>query len=345
MNMKSIIDYDEKAVKIQPKDGVLMVDHKNLIKSAVEKELSWNNLACFLTDFVLSSDKLKDIIKTLVQELETWVSKVENKSDREKIEVFEQFDVIEEKEHCSNDTEGNDFVESYEMYLENETSGTQAIEIPQNIENKNIHDDHESKVFETSNQVKILKESKSFTSKMKTNVKQPGSKNFECDVFLKSFETKQMTQKHQRAHTGEKPYECKTCNKQFSQSANLKVHEKIHMGKKNFECNICHTSFTVKRSLMRHQQMHTGEKPYQCKFCIKKFSLSQNLKLHERHHTGEKPFKCSYCKKAFAQSCDLKKHQRTHTGEKPYQCDLCKMSFSLVFSLKRHNKIIHSNKN
>ena len=63
--MDPTIDYDENAVK--PEDGVLMVDHKHLIKSAIEKEISWDNLACFLTDFVLSSDKLKDIIKTLVQ--------------------------------------------------------------------------------------------------------------------------------------------------------------------------------------------------------------------------------------------------------------------------------------
>ena len=66
--MNPTCDYDEDAVKIQPEDGVLMVDHKHLIKSAIEKEISWDNLACFLTDFVLSSsDKLKDIIKTLVQ--------------------------------------------------------------------------------------------------------------------------------------------------------------------------------------------------------------------------------------------------------------------------------------
>ena len=97
--MHPTVDYDEKSVNIQPNDGVLMVDHKYLIKSAIEKEITWNILACFLKGFVLSPDKLKDIIKTLVQELETWVSKVENKNVIEKIGVSEKCFVIKDTEH------------------------------------------------------------------------------------------------------------------------------------------------------------------------------------------------------------------------------------------------------
>ena len=52
------------------------------------------------------------------------VSKVENKSDSEMIGVDEHSDVIEEKtldhENYSNDPEANDFVENFEMYLEND---------------------------------------------------------------------------------------------------------------------------------------------------------------------------------------------------------------------------------
>ena len=47
-----------------PNDGVLMVNDKYFIKSAIEKKISWNALACFLTDLAPSLDKSKEIIKT-----------------------------------------------------------------------------------------------------------------------------------------------------------------------------------------------------------------------------------------------------------------------------------------
>ena len=335
--MNSVIDYDEETVKIQPKNGVIMVDHKHLIKSAIDKEIPWNTLACFLTDFVLSPDKLKDIIKTLVQELERLVSKIDNRSDREKIEVFEQSYVIEEKRQCSNDSEGNDFVESYEMYLVNETSETQAMELPQNFEDKIVHYNHESYSLETSNQVTNLEKSKSFTSNKEKNIKQPGNKNFECDVCYKSFKTKPKLQAHQKTHSGEKPYNCKFCPKKFSHSFNLKVHERIHKDKR-FKCDICHKCFKTEFALQTHQQRHKGDKPFECKICSKTYFLSHHLKEHERHHSGEKPFKCSMCNKGFIHSSDLTKHTRTHTGERPYQCKLCKKYFSCNSNLNEHKR-------
>ena len=192
--MNSIIDYNKEAVKIQPTDEVLMVDHKHLIKSAIEKEITWNTLACFLTDFVLSSDKLKDIIKTLVQELEIWVSKGENESGSEIIGVKQSF-VIDKKEHdqenYSKDSEENDFVESYEMYLEDEMSETQAMEFSQNFEDKNLHDDQESETFETSNQVTIIEESKSTINQKGKNGKKHSKMNMKCDFCYKCFKVNQ----------------------------------------------------------------------------------------------------------------------------------------------------------
>ena len=352
MNMKSIIDYDEKAVNIQPRDGVLLVDHKNLIKSAIEKEITWNTLACFLTDFVLSPDKLKDIIKTLVQELQTWVAKVENKIGSEKIGVSETCFVIKDtehdEEHFSGDFKENDFVESYEMYLADETPETQAMEFPENFESKNTHDDHESKAFETSNQVTILEESKSFASENSTNVKQLGNKNFECDICHKSFNFRSKLIRHQHLHTGVKPYHCKFCIKQFSLLHHLQVHERIHTGEKPYKCSKCKKAFTQSQDLKRHQRKHTGERPHNCTMCDKSFFQSGDLKSHftRRHSIScQKTHKCNMCGKCFMKSQELKSHTRQHTGEKPYQCDLCEKSFAQVSNLKRHQKIIHSNKN
>ena len=313
----------------------MMVDFKYFIQSATEKKLPWNTLVCFLTDLAPTLDKSKEIIRILVQELEKWVSKVEAENGKKTVEVSENSIVIEEQENSSNDTENCDFVENFEMYLENEISETKANELPQNTVINTIIENHK----DNSNKEEI----KSYISKKDRNSKRYGNKNFVCDFCHKSFKAKQTLKRHQSSHTGEKPFECKLCAKKFSFLHNLKVHEKIHISKKNFECDVCHKSFKVKAKLQRHQQIHTGEKPYDCKFCNKKFSQPNNLKVHERRrHTGEKPFKCSKCKKTYAQSRDLKNHQRTHTGEKPFQCKVCEKTFSIISNLKAHQRKFHS---
>ena len=58
-------------------EGV-MVDFKYFIHSAIQKEISWKSLAFFLTNLITSLDKSKEVIRILVQELEIWVTKVEN---------------------------------------------------------------------------------------------------------------------------------------------------------------------------------------------------------------------------------------------------------------------------
>ena len=339
----------------------MMVDFKYFIKSATEKKLPWNTLACFLTDLAPTLDKSKEIIRILVQELEIWVSKAEIETGNDKMDAFENCNLNEEQENNSNVSENYDFVENFDMYLDNET---QAIELRQNIEDSRENENHENKAFQASNKVKILEETKIFNSKKDRNATK-------CDICLRFFKTTQTLLIHQRTHTGEKPhkcimckmafaqsstlkkhvrthtrekqYECKKCHKHFSQSSYLKAHEKIHTGKRNFECDICHRSFMAKQSLQRHQAFHKGERPYHCKFCTKKFSQLHNLKVHERRrHTSEKPYKCSKCKKAFTQSCDLKNHQRTHTGEKPFQCKVCEKTFSIISNLKAHQRKFHS---
>ena len=49
-----------------------------LIHMAIEKKMPWNTLTHLLTDLAATPVKSKQVIKLLLQELEKWVSKLEN---------------------------------------------------------------------------------------------------------------------------------------------------------------------------------------------------------------------------------------------------------------------------
>ena len=51
-----------------------------LIQMAIENKMPWSSLAHLLTDLAATPVKSKQIIKLLIQELEKWISKVENTS-------------------------------------------------------------------------------------------------------------------------------------------------------------------------------------------------------------------------------------------------------------------------
>ena len=54
------------------------VDFQYFIQMAIEKKMAWITLTHLLTDLAATPVKSKQVIKLLLQELETWVSKVEN---------------------------------------------------------------------------------------------------------------------------------------------------------------------------------------------------------------------------------------------------------------------------
>ena len=54
------------------------VDFQYFIQMAIEKKMAWNTLTHLLTDLAATPMKSKQVIKLLLQELEKWVSKVEN---------------------------------------------------------------------------------------------------------------------------------------------------------------------------------------------------------------------------------------------------------------------------
>ena len=73
--MNPIVDSDGNTL-----DERRLVDFEYFIQSAVDNKLPWNTLAYFLIDLAPTLDKSRQVIKILVQELEKWVTKVENET-------------------------------------------------------------------------------------------------------------------------------------------------------------------------------------------------------------------------------------------------------------------------
>ena len=56
----------------------VLVDFEYFIQLAIQKNITWSTLIFFLHDLAPTLEKSKQVIETLVQELEKWVLKVEN---------------------------------------------------------------------------------------------------------------------------------------------------------------------------------------------------------------------------------------------------------------------------
>ena len=123
------------------------------------------------------------------------------------------------------------------------------------------------------------------------------SKQFSCDICLKSFSNKNSLQNHLGVHKGKTL--CPICNKHLSTVSNLKAHmAHKHPGfvwilqisgntwsspwqnKLQFSCDICFKSFSNKKSLQNHLGIHKGKTT--CQICNTVFSTTSNLNFHMR---------------------------------------------------------------
>ena len=246
--MNSITKHDENVLQKRVK-----VDFQYFIQSAIQKKIAWNALAYFLTDLAPTLDQSKEIIKTLVQELEIWVSKVTNKSDSdiEIVEVSENPTLIDDQnitQRAGNIDEveileSNNFeipVDPQDVYYEtiNENSSSEMQNINQeknvfqaNSETTPAADFHEQENIQSESlKISIKKE------KSNHNSKNLARKTFECDICLKTLKSKQALQFHHRTHTGEKPYKCDSCEASYSMKSSLKQHLYKHTGEKSSKC-------------------------------------------------------------------------------------------------------------
>ena len=106
----------------------IILDFEYFIKIAVRRDISWDSLAFMLTDLTTNLDRSKQVIRALVEELEKWVSKVENNSNHDVPEIL---DVNEKQASISIQKDKQNYEETiqYIENSENESIGDVAEEL------------------------------------------------------------------------------------------------------------------------------------------------------------------------------------------------------------------------
>ena len=194
-----------------------------------------------------------------------------------------------------------------------------------------------------------------------------------CDVFLKTFKTRNETRKHLRlTHRGIKPYICNYCQTSFSTFSRLKRHESIHLKEKTYKCSVCEFRTIYSGTLKSHDEIkHKGNQSFVCYQCQHRFVKKSSPKRHFLTHSGEKLFKCDefnqhfltqaylnnhsdihrdrnkeyycvQCEKEFVNKRRINEHMKIHSASKKVknrQCNKCSATFSTNYQLKVHDRI------
>ena len=103
-------------------DQSVRVEFQYFIELAVQKKLEWNTLVHFLTDLAPTLDKSRQVIRILVQELEKWVTKVENEIEEE---IIAPNDIAETKESKDLILHGEISLATSEMFDSEDESNVQ----------------------------------------------------------------------------------------------------------------------------------------------------------------------------------------------------------------------------
>ena len=333
----------------------VMVDFHYFIQSAVQKNISWNSLAIFLTDLTPTLDQSRQVIKILVQELEKWVSKIENETKEDDCNIFPESIVQDSisqdqaSEHAIENTESSvpdedDYSEDVKLFPDETDKNSEEFE--ENFENHFQESENESIhnstfiVEESSNAIRIdlfNKPSKSGNSK--NNISSE-IKEYKCSICSKDFDSNYMLLRHDRIHEEQKLYHCNTCDISFSQKSHLKGHEKIHYSKRPFQCKICEKCFNIPNMLKHHHEsVQKGDISFQCKLCNESLERTSEIINHQSSHNTDRPCKCKTCNRSFVRIHHLKSHEKTHTGEKPFQCETCNKFFTRSTNLKAHKRL------
>ena len=337
-------------------DGI-NVDPKYLIRLATHDKMSWNILEMLLEDLISTLAKSKQVIKLLIQELQTLHSKLKEKhfsiEEMEIDEIHSEINLPEDPTVSESSGERDELDPTGDLInLENDA----VLRI--NHENKDYDNgelvEDETKLFEYVKDCLICGE-RFLTLDEYYNHKvihgdfgNDGESYFDGSNNEKYLSVTESPEEHitqdsviNPTKLDRKLLQCEICFKRFERQVCLNQHKKIHTGQKPFQCQTCEKRFFRSEHLKLHVMMHRGEKPHQCKFCPKSFTASSNLKRHVKTHTGERPHQCKTCDKRFIVLRDLRWHEKIHSGNKPHSCKTCDKTFIRPNELRKH-EMIHS---
>ncbi|XP_062542364.1 zinc finger protein 62 homolog [Armigeres subalbatus] len=109
----------------------------------------------------------------------------------------------------------------------------------------------------------------------------------QCEVCLKTFDTKKQVINHHRAHVPKK-HACERCGKSFTRSEFLNNHIKRQncndqgtSSELPIQCKVCHKIFNTKKQLTNHKRLH-GPRKYVCERCGKSFARREQLVQHTK---------------------------------------------------------------
>lgn len=184
-----------------------------------------------------------------------------------------------------------------------------------------------------------------------------------CQICLRRFKKKSVSEQHAWIHTDKRQFNCKKCDKSFVYSDCYKLHLKNHHKKPTpIVCKICFKKFTRKVSLNKHiRDIHLQKTIVCCPVCKKKFT-QKRFKLHSkickfvyecgtckllfknsevwRYH--EKERKCDFCDVRFVCLTQIKDHVGSvHKCVKKFMCDICKVTFLKTARFSSHMKTKH----
>ena len=303
----------------------VLVDFEYFIELAIQKNITWSTLIFFLHDLAPTLEKSKQVIETLVQELEKWVLKVENnESNKDATEVLD----VNEKQA------------KFKIQKDKQNLGEpeETTENHDNSEDESIVDDTEELCYEPPNEE--LNEKDNQTELIQHEDKKT-IVDFPADEFYEFIGNNDKPSPVSSSDDEEHalPKEDTRSNDDSEEKQMEQNTERGTIDNKKGNKSFCGKCFLTKGHKETHERIHTGERPFECKFCPKRFIGKFSLTRHERIHTGEKPFQCQTCEKCFNDTGALKNHKRIHTGEKPYQCKTCNTSYRNLSSLKHHQRI------
>ena len=320
-------------------DNGINVDHKSLIDLATQNKIPWEMLALLLENLIPTLDKSKQIIKLLIQELQT-------------IHIE-----LQKKQNSTGHLQAND-MDSHSVEMD------QDDELNQTVEGRSEFDDDNDKSSETSN-IDALQEDDDVQLDIESNENIFGKEDEsavviekESYLFKNEFSQFSSSRRHKRINPGKSEkliiIPLKNQNKQVRDETVIKTEnvnefeeiadetfESIDNEENDLQNHGTENGENLEKDFSNEDPQKVNSKKsskYQCKICPSSFKTSWHLKRHETIHNAEKLFKCKFCPKKVRRADNLINHEARHAMTK-YSCKICFQSFNTPQILSQHEKV------